>query len=741
MSNEHNLMWSEASRDVEFEERNLLLAKARVALAESWGFLSQASSTSEYRDRLALMDEQVSTTLSSVTGREDVHAEVLAAMESDFTKVLASRPKVAGGGEAWQQAQEGGHASQVEFALSMLGAPEDQIESLTQSFLAQWDGSGDAGESAQSWYESRTASRRKVASDDDAAMAAWALDDIGVPDGEIDALVAEFLGQWSGGWNGIWAGVQDWYRSRTASRSGRTSSLPASVSDHDATPESGAATAHDLCKTCGWPVEKKGDGWAHESKNPTEWTDKRKSASRKEPGGRGVQALRDCIAAGTHLKDKDSSGYCNVCEWSTTEDEFRAKEGNRKSASRKTSGLRSATPFETRRYMAGKHVPGALLRQGKVMVRQGSTRKVAYAPGFPGHITSENATVGQTVWVLGGGGNSSADAEVFSVSPGVVRVKQRSWNGTRDFEVFDTGWEDGGTYLMEPEDGVGTTATRKTASAPEFPGHVTSDNAVEGQSVGVYGGSAVSTSPAEVFSVAPGVVRVKQRRWDGTHDFEVLDSGWEDGGVFLMEEGHTGSRTANSVTQEWEEDAWGAINEQSKGRGSGREIECMYCNGTGKVGRRDCDRCGGKGMISLSRKAAAARRKTSSLLCGKCTDEAVNRWKTAPSGTQVSSTDPMGSPCTKCGERAFGLWPFESKFASRHTTKKPPTPTDLAARITVGKQDEAVLAAFTALRSMASRVGGVDGNAIVSHLLRVGSMDEGTRRQMKALLTPSKPRK
>lgn len=57
---------------------------------------------------------------------------------------------------------------------------------------------------------------------------------------------------------------------------GAATLVPASVLDHPATPEWDTSTAHDLCDTCGWPVERKPGGpWAHESRNPVEWTDKR----------------------------------------------------------------------------------------------------------------------------------------------------------------------------------------------------------------------------------------------------------------------------------------------------------------------------------------------------------------------------------------------------------------------------------------------------------------------------------
>jgi hypothetical protein len=85
--------------------------------------------------------------------------------------------------------------------------------------------------------------------------------------------------------------VQDLLDSKTSSLQ-KTSSLdeefaalmklatqPSSVSDHVAEPEWETSTAADLCKTCGWPVERGPNGWTHEEKNPVQWSDRRKQGS------------------------------------------------------------------------------------------------------------------------------------------------------------------------------------------------------------------------------------------------------------------------------------------------------------------------------------------------------------------------------------------------------------------------------------------------------------------------------
>lgn len=81
-------LWTEASRDVEAENAERVLAMAKVASAEFWPFLAMASTPSEFLDRVALSSEKIRA-VASATGCPE--QTLLGSFEADFGLLMEAR--------------------------------------------------------------------------------------------------------------------------------------------------------------------------------------------------------------------------------------------------------------------------------------------------------------------------------------------------------------------------------------------------------------------------------------------------------------------------------------------------------------------------------------------------------------------------------------------------------------------------------------------------------------------------
>lgn len=89
-------MWSIASTDVESEQRERLIATARIACAQHFAFASEASSAGEFDDRLSLVADKVESVIARLTTADPtlfpiVHAAVLESWDDDFASLTEAR--------------------------------------------------------------------------------------------------------------------------------------------------------------------------------------------------------------------------------------------------------------------------------------------------------------------------------------------------------------------------------------------------------------------------------------------------------------------------------------------------------------------------------------------------------------------------------------------------------------------------------------------------------------------------
>ena len=169
-----------------------------------------------------------------------------------------------------------------------------------------------------------------------------------------------------------------------------------------------------------------------------------------------------------------------------------------------------------------------------------ASRKTAAAPQFDGHVTSENATVGQQVVLMGSSGGTATVTEVL---PGHVKVRRA---GGQIGDVLDYGWEDGQSYLMTPESV--REASVRTASEDTF--WLCEDCANEAWNRW----KIAPISPA-IPALDPGVLCEKcHKRVPSVFEFK----GWRDYRKRTGQQTHAAGKEAASKTAsgEWGESEW-----------------------------------------------------------------------------------------------------------------------------------------------------------------------------------------
>lgn len=92
---EADLLWNEATRDIEAEQAEFRLAQARSAVLGVWPFLAAATTAAEYHDRRDLADDRIVAAVDTVASDPAIHAELYGAisaqLDSDFETLTAHR--------------------------------------------------------------------------------------------------------------------------------------------------------------------------------------------------------------------------------------------------------------------------------------------------------------------------------------------------------------------------------------------------------------------------------------------------------------------------------------------------------------------------------------------------------------------------------------------------------------------------------------------------------------------------
>jgi hypothetical protein len=122
-------LWLEASRDVEAENAELVMSKAKMATANIWPFLALANSTNEFEHRLALAEDHLESAVPHVGTRD----QIIASFREDFGIVDSIRAEAADDGDDDDQGGESDGDGD-----DMLGSQKNAVTQFYHEASQQW---------------------------------------------------------------------------------------------------------------------------------------------------------------------------------------------------------------------------------------------------------------------------------------------------------------------------------------------------------------------------------------------------------------------------------------------------------------------------------------------------------------------------------------------------------------------------------------------------------------------------